>query len=83
MKPLILLLRGHRLGYDHSQPRMTVIMVDLLLDVSFPDHTQLLAPLILAICSVVFNNALGHKFLYRLIQSNWDSFEGTVPEVRV
>lgn len=44
-------------------------MVELSKAIFFPDHTQLLVPLILANCSIVFNNALGHKFLYRLIQS--------------
>lgn len=47
---------------------------------SFPDHTELLNSTNFQLI-IVFNNVLGHKFLYRPIQSNLGFFGMIVSEV--
>lgn len=56
----------HRLGYAYSCPGITAFLIRLPLIASVPDHTQLL---------LLIDCWLGHKFLNRLNQLNFSSFD--------
>lgn len=78
VKPLMSLLREVKIWDTHSYPGIKVVFTRL-----FAFLSMITTANCWMIALVFFSNALGHKLLYRLIQSNMASFEGSDLKISV